>query len=235
MDGRGYMITSPLKRSVQAKTLEAWVQLANLSQRGGGVITIQTPNGVVFDSIVFAERSQAQWMAGSNSFSRTKDFRAYAEKDATNKPVHIVIVYQPDGQIIGYRNGKPYGQAYKSNGPFKYKANNTIVTFGVRHLQPGGNRMLSGRIQKASLYDRALSPQEVAIAFGDQSAYVSNDQVLAELTPDQQDIVAHLKRKIAICENEIEALGKLPAAGERELYAELARAIFTFKEFIYVR
>ena len=35
------------------KTLEAWVQLSDLQQRGGGVLGVQTLDGSVFDAIVF--------------------------------------------------------------------------------------------------------------------------------------------------------------------------------------
>ena len=37
----------------------------------GGAISIETLDGSVFDSIVFAERESNQWMAGSNNFVRT--------------------------------------------------------------------------------------------------------------------------------------------------------------------
>ena len=46
----GHAITAPLKRAIREKTLEAWVQLDTLDQRGGGVMSLQTPNGAVFDA-----------------------------------------------------------------------------------------------------------------------------------------------------------------------------------------
>ena len=114
----GHVITRPLLTTLKAKTLEAWVQLDNLDQRGGGVMTIQTSNGVMFDSIVFGERDPRQWMAGSNGFVRTQSFNGPQEQAATGQPVHVAIAYHSDGRVVGYRNGLPYGKPYKSNGPF---------------------------------------------------------------------------------------------------------------------
>ena len=53
------------------KTLIAWVSPANLTQRGGSVLTIEKP-GAVFDAIVFGELAPATWMPGSDGFRRTQ-------------------------------------------------------------------------------------------------------------------------------------------------------------------
>ena len=87
---QAHVITAPLKQTLKAKTLEAWVQLDNLDQRGGGVITIQTPDGVVFDSIVFGEQNPRQWMAGSNGFARTQSFNAPQDQDAAGRAARVV-------------------------------------------------------------------------------------------------------------------------------------------------
>ncbi len=48
---------------VSGRTLEAWVQVDGLDQRGGGVISIQSADGARFDSIVFAEQMPRRRMA----------------------------------------------------------------------------------------------------------------------------------------------------------------------------
>src|SRR5689334_2609579 len=53
------------------KTLVAWVTPANLTQRGGSVLTVEKPGGV-FDAVVFGEITPAKWMAGSDNFKLTK-------------------------------------------------------------------------------------------------------------------------------------------------------------------
>ena len=52
------------------KTLVSWVALANTTQQGGSVLTIQCDDR--FDAIVFGERASGKWMAGSDSFRRRK-------------------------------------------------------------------------------------------------------------------------------------------------------------------
>ena len=82
----GFVITEPLKQTIREKTLQAWVQLDSLDQRGSGVMSIQTPDGAVFDAIVFGEQTPRQWMAGSNFFQRTQSFNAAAEHEAASAP-----------------------------------------------------------------------------------------------------------------------------------------------------
>ena len=52
------------------KTLVAWVSPANLTQRGGSVLTIDDVRSH-FDGIVFGELAERRWMAGSDTFRRT--------------------------------------------------------------------------------------------------------------------------------------------------------------------
>ncbi|MEY4565396.1 MAG: hypothetical protein RLY14_366, partial [Planctomycetota bacterium] len=59
------MRTVSLDRDIYEKTLEVWVTLSNLEQRGGGVIGLDTPEGQFFDSIVFGEINPKHWLAGS--------------------------------------------------------------------------------------------------------------------------------------------------------------------------
>jgi hypothetical protein len=188
LDGQSAFVkTQPIPTDIREKTLETWVMLDNLDQRGGGVISLQTKNGDIFDAIVFGEREPRRWMAGSNSFARTQSFGGDEEADATRRPVHIAIVYQADGTIIGYRDGLAYGQPYRANALQSFSAGDGQLLFGLRHDSPGGNRILAGRIQRAQLYDRALSAEEIAASaqVGDQN-FVTEAQLLARLTPLQR-------------------------------------------------
>lgn len=185
LDGNSFLVTQPWKKPIAEKTLEVLVQLDNLDQRGGGVISVETPNGVVFDSIVFGERDPRQWMAGSNGFVRTDSFQAPTESTAVNEPVLISLVYQTDGTIIGYRNGQPYGRSIRKSGLQKYEAEKTEFLFGLRHKPGGGGRFLKGKIYSAAFYDRALSPDEIAATAGDSSRYVPEKQLIQFLSPQQ--------------------------------------------------
>ncbi len=233
----GYVVTQPLPESYREKTLEAWVRLDNLQQRGGGVMTIQTPDGRVFDSIVFGEQSPRRWLAGSNNFARTQPFAdASDEREADQRPVHIAIAWHADGTIAAYRDGRPWGRPYRSRGLQEFHAGQTVISFGVRHLPAGGNRLLSGRIVKARVYDRALSAAEVAATAKSAAFFVTDEAVLAELSQQQREVVSELRQQLQNVQAELTAMGDLPdPRDDRALWADVARAIFTFKEFIYVR
>jgi hypothetical protein len=198
LDGRKtFVATEPLAVNLQAKTLEAWVTLDNLTQAGGGVMGIQTLDGAVFDTIVFAERQPGRWMAGSDNFSRTQDFDGPAETAADKGPVHVAIVYDVDGTISAYRDGAPYGKPYRGPAPFSFAAGKAQVTFGMRHAPAGGNRMLAGTVDRAQLYDRALTPEEIAASAEGLSDYVNEATLLARLGANERAERERLKQSLA--------------------------------------
>ena len=162
----GHVVSLPLAADLRAKTLEAWVKLDTLSQRGGAVMTVQTidpdPGRQVFDAIVFGEREEGRWMAGSDSFLRTEDLGGEPETEAAGAFVHVAIAYDEDGTIRFYRNGQAYGKPVKKPGPVTFKAGEARVVFGARALPPGGNFMLAGVLREARLHERALSDAEIA-------------------------------------------------------------------------
>ena len=233
---QAYVITAPIKQTLKAKTLEAWVQLSSLDQSGGGVMTIQTPNGAVFDAIVFAEQAPRQWMAGSDGFTRTQSFNGPADQDAAKQAVHVAIAYHADGRIVGYRNGQPYGKPYQSQGPFEFKTGEAVIGFGIRHLPAGGNRMLAGRILRAQLYDRALTAEEIQATSQSAPYFVSEAQVLAALTESDRTTVARERTRIQALETEIASFGTVPDLKDNlAAWTELAHTLFTLQEFIYVK
>ncbi len=187
LDGKsGYLTSSPIPVKLRAKTLEAWVQLATLDQAGGGVIGVQTTDGNRFDSIVFAEREPKRWMAGSEGFVRSQSFGGPEESDAATQPVHVAIVYAEDGTITAYRNGQLYGMPYDSGDVTTFEPGSAQIVIGLRHgTDGGGNRLLKGSVDIAQLYDRALTPEEVAASSG-RTDFVSTAELVAALSePDR--------------------------------------------------
>ncbi len=236
VDGQSYVVTAPLERKLQAKTLEAWVQLDNVDQQGGGIMSVQTTNGVTFDAIVFGERQPGHWLSGSNGFRRTKDFGGPQEKAARDEPVHVAIVYHADGRIIGYRNGEPYGKPYQSSGLQPFAAGQSVLTFGLRHLPAGGNRYITGRILRARLYDRALGDEEVAASARDDVNFVSLAALVADMTPSQRQTYDRLSTSLQQAETEQQQLEAVSRdAGPARVWQELAMTLFNLKEFLYVR
>ena len=219
LDGKsGFVRTAPITVELRTKTLEAWVSLTNLTQRGGGVMSLQTPDGNEFDGIVFGENEPAKWMAGSNGFVRTKPFGGELETD--QQPVHVAISYSPDGTVAGYRNGKPCGKSYLSNGPLTYKAGSAAIAFGCRHEPVGGNKMLAGTVAAARLYDKALSLDEVAASFAAGPQFMSEVEIDARLSHENRKTRAALKVKLANLAAERNALQT--AAGD-QVYANVVQ------------
>jgi Protein of unknown function (DUF1549)/Protein of unknown function (DUF1553)/Planctomycete cytochrome C/Concanavalin A-like lectin/glucanases superfamily len=185
LDGlRSYVATVPLQRDLEEKTLEVCVSLKTLRQAGGAAISVQTLDGSVFDAVVFGEQQPGCWMAGSNNFSRTRSFSGSEETEADRRPVVITVTYAADGTITGYRNGRQYGRAYRTSKPVVFRAGRAQVLFGLRHGDASGNRLLKGAIERAAIYDRALTPAEVAASARRPIDFVSEAQIVAKLAPE---------------------------------------------------
>jgi len=202
LDGKeAFAQTGPTTETLTAKTFEAWVALPTLDQRGGGVITVESIGGGIFDSLVFGERQKARWMAGSNNSVRTQNVDGPAETAKPGDLVHLAIVYQPDGRIELYRNGQPYGKGYA---PADEKAalhafvqEKSRLLFGRRHTG-GGNAFLRAELEEARLYGFALTATQVADSFkagsvrGELAPLSTKDDKLAELRAQAAELRAKL-------------------------------------------
>ncbi len=221
LDGKGaYVKTAPLAKDLAERTLEAWVALANLDQRGGAPISLQTNDGNTFDAIVYGERTPRAWMAGSNTLARSQVHGGPPETEADRQPVHVAIVYQQDGTITRYRNGVPYDREYRT-GFIKFGKGGAQILFGLRHgTAAGGNRLLAGRVLRAQLYDRALAPDAVAASAGVPSDYVPEDELLAALSVPQRDERTRLRSET---EGLREEAKRHNASGKRKIYTVAAR------------
>jgi hypothetical protein len=217
--------SAPLTRDLREKTLEAWVSLATLDQRGGGVITVEDTKGSVFDSIVFAEKEAQRWVAGSNNFRRSQNTGGAAETAKPGELIHIVVTYRADGSISVFRNGEPYGQPWKSatESPITFASGNAHILLGKRHT-PGGRAFLAGEIEEARLYDRALTPDELLASFrsGPDANAVDAAELAKALTPDERGKRETLARDLAEARNAHDALA--PGAQEKQWRGVLADA-----------
>jgi len=149
------------KTVIADKTLVAWVAPANLTQRGGSVLTIEKSGGV-FDAIVLGELATSKWMAGSDTFRRTqKDQRSFPVETADHETlVQIAIVYRGK-QITIYRNGSKYAD-YTAGGQQRFSGN-SIVLMGLRHVGAmPDNRFFTGSIDDARIYNLALDSERIA-------------------------------------------------------------------------
>ena len=190
---KSYFESAVLPRTIGAKTLEAWVALADLDQRGGAAISIERIADRDFDAIVFGERQPRRWMPGSGGFRRTRDPVAADETAEPGRLVHVAIVYDVDGGIAAYRDGVPYGSPYTpAEPPAVFEAGGARLLLGLRH-EGAGNGFLDGAIASAAIYDRPLSADEVAASFRSGGASIPLEETLAEL-----DDAARAERTAAV-------------------------------------
>ena len=236
LDGKSFVATEPITKDIAEKTLEVWVTLDNLNQRGGGAISIQTLDGNTFDSIVFGERQPGEWMAGSNFFARTQDVGGPKEVQATDDPVHVAVVYSKDGTITCYRNGLAYGKPYRKSGLQKYTAGKFQILFGMRHgTRQKQTSRLAGSIHEAKFYDRALSASEIkASALGDPN-FVSQKQLVAQMSKEQQSRWKEMNAAINSTRARLDETQHSVRVEANAHWHELGKAVFNLKEFIYLR
>ncbi len=223
-----FMESVPLKQDLKEKTLEAWVYLSNLQQRAGGVITMESIGGKVFDAVVFAEKESKQWVPGSNNFKRSQTLGGPQETANPNEVIHLAVTYAADGNIAFYRNGKPYGTAYslatKQEELATFAAEQAHVLLGRRHTG-GGMAFLAGEIEEGRLYNRALSAEEVGASFSAGPGGVSQEDLLAAMTPQEKTKYQQAVKQLAEMKRQQESIAA-SKAGQRAAFDEATRNEF---------
>ena len=141
------------------KTLVAWVKLANLTQRGGSVLTIEDGKDH-FDGIVFGEIYPGKWMAGSDLYTRTNQSQNQSPTETTaNTLIQLAITYR-DREVTLYRNGEVIDH-HTMNGEPQTFGEHSRVTIGLRHHRATDQAHFAGSIDDARIYSQALSPNQI--------------------------------------------------------------------------
>ena len=148
-----YILTNEINKTIQDKTFSAWVKLSTLSQGGGGIVGLQSEGGAIFDAMVYNEQNGG-WFFGSDNYTRSSNSYQF-EKDTSW--IHMVYTYK-NNDFKMYRNGVLfYKDSNYTNNIFQ---NGTFIGIGMRHKW-GGNNYINATIDDVSLYNRALSEQEI--------------------------------------------------------------------------
>lgn len=235
LQGRGFVISAPLPVAIQEKTLEVWLQIDDFNQSGGGAITIQDLQGSVFDSLVLGEQEPGQWLAGSDNFRRTEGLRGSTEKpgDSSGKTLHLALVYEANGRIRAYRNGRTYGKPYQKGSPIRFAAGQSQVVFGLRHgKEVIDGRMFRGNLLEARLYDRALTGEEIKSS-SQRQMFVSRDMISEALSPEKLADLEQYEAEVAQLTVRLDDLP--PAISSDEIWSRLAHSLFNLKEFIFIQ
>jgi hypothetical protein len=205
---KSFLRTAPLSRKLSEKTLEAWLYIDSLSQRGGGVLSVEGIKVHAFDAVVFGESAAKKWLPGSNNFKRTQQPDGLEETSKPDQRLHIAITYATDGTITVYRNGVPYGASYKKSDLQVFDESDARVLMGLRHTG-AGNGFFQGRIDEARIYERALSPQQVAASF--EAGPLPEEAAL------NLDVSAEIKGEVATLSAEAKGLAARLSALEPQL------------------
>jgi hypothetical protein len=168
--------------------------LNTAQQKGGGVMTVQGPNDF-FDSIVYGEKKPMHWISGSNGHSRTRDFVGARPDKVVKKMTHLVMVYDKEGNVKLYHNGRPYGKSYKTQ-LATFPKNQTKILFGLRHLPAAKNKFLNITIDHAKLYNRALNAAEIKAVKASHD-YISEGELQKHLSKEDKKSLLETKRKMA--------------------------------------
>lgn len=145
--------TTLFTANLTSKTLSAWCKLGNISQTGGGVISIENSDGSIFDSIVYNQTGNG-WGFGSESFNRST--WSGISESSTSTWVHIAASYESGNNKL-YRNG----QLILTNTAATYNfTSNTRIMMGKRNTG-GSGAEFNGNIAQALVYNRALSAAEI--------------------------------------------------------------------------
>jgi hypothetical protein len=223
LDGKeGFLRSVPLTRDVREKTLEAWLALPNLKQRGGAVVSVESSDGRVFDALVFGEREPQKWMAGSSFYQRSRDLDAPLETAGSNELIHVAAVYAGDNSIRFYRNGAPYGQTYTPAGDQAtlrtYVRGDAHLLIGLRHTG-AGNGFLAADIEEVRLYDRALSAEQIAASARSGPRVITADAIARALTVEERGRREALLADLAKQRQALQALPPVP-----QVYAAVSRS-----------
>ena len=193
------------------------MRLDNLSQRGGGAMTIQSRDGLAFESIVFGEQEPGRWMAGSEGFSRYKSVigagRARRPEAAGSHCDHV----RGRRHDPGLSRRAALRQDLQDREPrSRFTPGEAVILFGQRHTPAGGNRGLAGTLMRARLYDRALEPREVAASAASFREYIPAESIIAALTPDRREERGRILAEIERLRTSVAANPRVYAVAPRE-------------------
>ena len=209
----------------------------------------QTPPPLVFRPVRYAGEyaliPDAQGLFSDYQLRAAR--KAFTYRDGLSHEVHprlMALAYRIVREfrvphlwlISGYRDGKPYGRSYRKAPGFLFEPGKSQVLLGCRHGSPAGNKGLTGRIFRARLYDRALTPDEIAQTARIESSNITEADIIATLTAEQRVQLSKLNTRRKQQSTQLESL-RATASDDPELQAwtSLAQSLINLKEFIYLQ
>ena len=204
------LATRPLPRDLREKTLEVWVRVEQLPEKGAAFFQIANTSGfrgAALDGIRYAGGAARQWENISTARFRTADLKGPPEETRPGGVLHLAIAYATDGTISLYRNGRPYGAPYKPEidtpvGRLQtYLHDDAVVTFTA---SPGLE------LDEARLYDTALSPAQIAASFAAGAPSTEWPGLASVLPPHDRANLQELRTQLAHLHQQLHAIPEPP-------------------------
>ena len=153
-------IAEPPALHLRDKTFVAWVQLANTTQRGGSVLTVERGSGE-FDGLVFGEIEPGRWMVGSELYKRTVRAQSAWPAETADAHTFVQVAASYAGKTVRlFRNGAEIA-SHEIAEPVGFDRE-TLALIGKRHRNTGGAAFFAGVIDEARIYDIALDAAMLA-------------------------------------------------------------------------
>ncbi|MFM7604001.1 MAG: hypothetical protein ACKO8Z_02230, partial [Prosthecobacter sp.] len=111
------------------------------------------------------------------------------------------------------------------------------VLLGCRHGKPSGNHGLRGRIYRARLYDRALTPEEIAKTATIEDKTIRESDILTTLTEPQRQQLNAIQSQRNAMNQTLEASRTVMSSDDPKVQAwtSLAQSLINLKEFIFLQ
>lgn len=146
------------------KTLVTWLYLDDLNIRRGATLAVNKSSSDQFDAIVYAERHEKHWMAGSSFFRRTPNVAYGKAESETGKLIQIAVSYEDVdnmAKIMIYRNGEIIGD-YTLGPIVSWVKGDVEALFGPRALIGGtAHGWVIARVEDARIYNAVLSEMDI--------------------------------------------------------------------------
>ncbi len=158
------LVTAPLPWDVKEKTLEVWVTVKKPLENLISVFQIYNRSGyrgASSDGIQFAGGTNKQWRNLSTANFRTQDVNGPKETAIPGEQIHLAFTYAADGTIRQYRNGVPYGNAFRPDAG----ASGLLQTYAAGDAVLKFTPTPELAIDEARLYRTALTADQIAASF----------------------------------------------------------------------
>ena len=125
-------------------------------------------------------KKNKQWENESTARFRSAEVNGPQESSKGGDRLHIAITYGADGTVRIYRNGTPYGSAYRPDvdGPSgqlqTYLANDAVVQLTTSKAL---------ELDEARIYDFALNEQQIADSYAGGAPSVTIEESLTAMSP----------------------------------------------------